>query len=491
MNRIILTIGCLVMLSFLNAEEEIVVVDSDLADYDGKKITLSGNVVVRHEMGTIAANHMMFHQTSDTPGLAYGKLQMDENVKISLKDGGQISCSHADLDYRQLEGLFAGSPSQDYVVYTENCRSKGEQGIPLVIKGRRMAVQLLRSDAKALEFPKSVINTMSVEENVTVNYAHDFIAVSDTAFYQRNAKSSEQGVDLPGTITLKAAEKGGVCQLTNREGDNVRANLMSIDTLQRQLDFISVNGRLKEEKLEFKANKLLWDEQAQVLTLQEDVEVIQPGYGKLVTDDEVRLYKNGQGEGKQLRAIESLSNTQMIYYDLENHLHTLTCHGKIFVDHTNLIAVLESPTDDAKKQVEFEDSKGEIFADKVTVKYGMPDQKVTPEKIILEGNVRILNHYAPNQEKVLTVLQYALADAVEYTPATEEMVFTSKGKKRVLFFDKINNLQVSAPKLIIRRDQSTQKETIQGMGEVRFSFIEKEFEQLRQKFSMLEKFGSS
>ena len=76
-----------------------------------------------------------------------------------------------------------------------------------------------------------------------------------------------------------------------------------------------------------------------------------------------------------------------------------------------------------------------------------------------------------------------IADKVEYTPQTNEAVFTSHNNlKRVLFYDKANDMEVSATTLKIKRDEATKKETVKGIGDVRFSFVENEFEQLRKRF---------
>jgi len=56
----------------------------------------------------------------------------------------------------------------------------------------------------------------------------------------------------------------------------------------------------------------------------------------------------------------------------------------------------------------------------------------------------------------------------------------------VLFYDKINNLQVSAPEIKMQRDKQTKKQQFQGIGDVRFHFVEKEYQQLRKRF-LLEK----
>ena len=62
------------------------------------------------------------------------------------------------------------------------------------------------------------------------------------------------------------------------------------------------------------------------------------------------------------------------------------------------------------------------------------------------------------------------------------MVLSASEGNRVLLFDKVNNIQMSAPSLKIQHDPSSQKELIKGMGDVRFTFLEKELAQVKQHF---------
>ena len=466
---------------FLYSEEEIVVIDSALADYDGKKITLSGNVVVEHKLGTISADQVILTETPQLVKNLYGMIHMQGNVCVALKEGGKITCAQADVDYNKRSAVFSGTPEQESVVYTESLHSQGEMGIALVVKGRRMSMQLLKRNPG--DSPKNAIESISIEESVTVNYNHDLIAFADSAHYQHEEGSENQR--LPGTIVLKAAKQGGGCQLTNRQGDVVRSNEMQIDTLKRYLTFASPRGSIEAEfgRMEFTADSLLWDEHNQALTLEGNVEVVQQDTGTIKTPHQIRIEHVVENGHKQPHIIYSPSQTHLTYRDQTNHPRTIFCPGPVQIDHQKKQGTLTGILD---QQIAFEDSRGEIFADKAFLVYQGSGKGIVPEKIFLEGNVRILNHLTPDNQKTTAALHYVLADELEYTPANEEMLFKSNGARRVLFFDKVNNMQVSAPGLKLYRDQISGKDSIQGIGDVRFSFVELEFEQLKQKFSLLQ-----
>jgi hypothetical protein len=90
------------------------------------------------------------------------------------------------------------------------------------------------------------------------------------------------------------------------------------------------------------------------------------------------------------------------------------------------------------------------------------------------------NNGAIEPGKTKAFLEYALADVVEYSPQTKEVQLSALNKGRVLFFDKVNNLQISAPALKIKRDAVTQKDSIQGVGDVRFNFVKHELDKMKK-----------
>lgn len=480
-------------------EDAVMVVDSDVADYNGKKITLSGHVVVEHELGVISANWIeVIPQTIDKK-VRFNTLTMKEDVEVALKDGGQLSCANAILDYIVLQGQFEGTAQQQYVVYTENCPDKAGASVPLTVKSKHLLVKIDQSKS-TVQHSHSCISAMTANDSVTVNYNHDFIAAADLATYHRlpqenwNTSANQQ---MPGLVTLRAAEENALCQVTNRNGDMIQANTICIDIVKRQLFFVYPKGVIytlsdtgKQNRVDFTGDTMTWDDQKNVLTLCDHVVVSQQGIGQLNTEKEIRFFQYPMKGMKRLRSIESTGPTTLVYTDEEKELvHTLICYGLLLVDHEHLQTVMESPRDEYGNviegcQVHFQDHMGEIYADKMVIKYEIVNHSPSPTKMILEGHVRLMNRCAVDMDKQGPYLQYALADKVEYTPHAKEVSLTANGKGRILFFDKLNNLQVSAPGLKIRRDQTTKKESIQGIGNVRFSFVEKELEEMSKYFQL-------
>jgi hypothetical protein len=129
-----------------------------------------------------------------------------------------------------------------------------------------------------------------------------------------------------------------------------------------------------------------------------------------------------------------------------------------------------------------EDTLGDMYADEIQIDYSIAGASADPSKIILKGNVKMLNRFDGHVQESGAVLQYALADYAEYYPASKEMALSGTGEGRVLFYDKVNNIRMSAPSLKIKHDEKSPKGSVQGFGDVRFTFIENEFDQLRKHF---------
>lgn len=159
----------------------------------------------------------------------------------------------------------------------------------------------------------------------------------------------------------------------------------------------------------------------------------------------------------------SLSSTPLQY----------KCNELTLEEDKNLITMTSSPG----KQIFLEGELGEIYTDTLRLTYQTNDGKRTPTKLILSGHIQILNRYDQNLKTSGSVLQSALADELEYNPETKEMVLTASQGQRVLYSDQINGIQMSAPSIKI--NLATQKPVIQGQGDVRFAFMEKELEHLK------------
>jgi hypothetical protein len=229
-----------------------------------------------------------------------------------------------------------------------------------------------------------------------------------------------------------------------------------------------------------------------LIILKGPIEIKYGTFGTLKNDQEMRIYSHDINGKSELSSIDCDGRTVLHHTDeVSQTCQWLICEGSSRVDHEKKVITFEGPRDSldnvcAGKQVLFYDALGEAQADKAIILYDEVDGKLAVTKITLEGNVYLVDHKTlPSTESEKNEPQhYALADRVEYTPSTKEMLFSSYPGRRVLFDDKINHMQVSAPSMKITRDAQSKKESVKGIGDVRFHFLESELELLRKHSNM-------
>ena len=482
-------------------KDESMVVNSGEAQYDGKEIVFVGQVVVQHGLGQISAHRLSLLSTSHPDKKSkFDFLKINDDVQIELKEGGRLCCQQAEVDYARMQGFFLGNeklPDVTYLNTGERKDSSQQTRSPLEIKSLRMTLELLREPSSSSASSRTLVRQIEATENVRIHYNQDHLLVADHALYER--LSTAESSSNAGMITLSVLNGNPVCRMTNLNGDNLHAQTIQINTVERQLWLSQPEGilymrqeKLPPQTLEFSSNELVWDDQKQMLQLKGQVNITQNGTVHVQTDHEISIIQALVNGKRTLRSIQAPGKTQISYLDVQkSNTHKINCPGPLIIDHEGQEMIFQGLSDpsgqvDESQQVYIEDVLGEMYADRVQMNYIWQERQLVPEKIILEGNVRLLNHFDGHLEESGSILHYALADRVDYLPKQHEMILAAAKGNRVLFFDKVNNVQMSAPSLKVRHDTATQKDSIQGLGDVRFTFIEKELEQLKQRFRLEE-----
>lgn len=478
----------------LHANEEGMTIQSDNAEYNGRLINLAGHVSIEHDLGTMSAGHVTIIPESPNNKMRCSEIILKDNVRIIWKSGGELQCEQATLDYGNLSGTFQTTGEKEAVIYTEKHRDEKGKESSLTIKSKQMNAHLRQEQLQKGNSPHHAVSSLGAEKNVVVQYNDSHTAHADFASYQRIAEE-ESPTQMPGVIVLRAADDNGLCRVISHDGDLIDAHHICIDTIKQQILFAYPKGTLHPKKdgidtnrIDFSSDILTWDNAQHILTLQDHVSVIQPGLGTLATNEQIQFFQDNTTG--QLKTISSKGNTTLHHVDKKTGLaHTLNCYGTVVIDHSQLTTTMDSPKDAQDnvlegKQVTFKDSLGEILADKMTITYALnEDSSPIPKKFVLEGHVRILNQRPIESNQAKTYLEYALADCVEYLPEAKEVTLSANGKGRVLFYDKINHLEISAPALKVHRDQITKKESVRGVGHVRFKFIKEELQRMQHYFS--------
>jgi lipopolysaccharide export system protein LptA len=449
----------------LRAQEEPMVVNSGEAEYDGKRISLVGNVSIEHGLGKISAHRLSIEPDKKK---RFAIFKMDQDVVIQLQTGGSLRCQNAQVDYSQLKGVFSGSTQQPDVIYTDTR--------PLILKSLQVQAEMgQQGDLKQV-----VLQHIYANEQVQVSYNQDYLLTADNASYACFGDKNKAGI-----LALTAHDH---CILTNQFGDRIHAKHIDVDTNKRLITFYLPRGVIVKEgrfpdPIHFICGELVWDDAQQMLNLQSDVALQMGQMGYLKTSHQVQLYQALINGHKAVRSLIAPQASEFTYHDSQDLVHTITCPGLLVIDREQV--VLQGTKTD---QVCFEDVLGDLYADQVQLDYKQTKAGLVPDQLMLQGNVKIFNRFDGHVQESGSVLQYALADSVQYDPEKKEMLLKSQNGKRVLFYDKANNVQMSASSLKIVRDGQSGKGAVQGIGDVRFTFMEHELDQLRQHFQLKENF---
>ena len=398
----------------LHANESPMVIDSALAQYNGDKIILSGQVSIEHALGKILANQI---EITPDPSKKFKpkNLQLNEAVNVQFNDGSILTCTQAQIDCDQLSGQFQGN-----VEYTEATKPNNA---PLRLKSEAMEVQLGSHENKIN------IEQAKAHRNVQIDFHKHFLAKAHLATYQRQGSQ--------GHIVLKPIENG-LCEVSNLHGDFIQAREIAIDEGTHIVTFQTPAGVINQDQIHFSADTLLWDDKNMTLTMLGQINIDQPGMGQLLTHKQLVLQQTVKDGKKQLLRIDCSGETVLKHFDQEkDREQTIYCSGPLSIDHQKFEAVLESAVnrDDAqKKQIVFEDFLGEIHADKAIIHYAYEGKSLAPSEITLVGNVKILNY---EDDSETGHLQYAIAHNLVYTLKNKELVLAGKGSQRVLFYDRV------------------------------------------------------
>ncbi len=452
----VMFVGTFLFITGLHADKCDYEVDAETINYDGRKIEFVGDVIFVHELGKISAQSAVVVPGNEDEDGDVAKVEFAEEVTISIRDQSTIHCEKGVVDFVNHEiQLYGGNGQQ--VNYVEK-HPDGKPKITVV------------SEKMVMEYD----NTPSVYNII----AYDGVIVEDPLSY---TAVGDKGVFvLDESITLYPKEdQVSRCVISTKQGATVEAGQITYDPKLNQFQLHDASGKLTlsdQSEITFTSDSVTWHEADQILTMMGKSCIEQTKVVNLQNDTRVTFFWKDDAlnyiTSKGHTVINRLNNQGGVGY-------SLITDGKLELDYQrNHLEI-----DKVDKQIHYNDSIGNVFGDRLSIDYTVKDQGLLPTKVFLEGNLKLMsNAYALTTENV-PIAQYALADSLVYTPDTEEVLLFSKDKKRVLFYDKMNNLQISAPRIRYAKGKATGKDMIQGLGDVRLRFLKQELEQFKKRFN--------
>lgn len=375
---------------------------------------------------------------------SHNKYSLSEKVQVVIPDNGTLTCTSAYFDQDNSKLILEGTP-HNKVTYN---------GPDFTITCHRVTASV---DPKMSSLETGVQELLA-EGNVQIVYQGMVTAIADTGHFQN------------GLLVLTPTEESGSCHLTHERGDSIAAKKISFNLSEKKVTLTAPAGSIATEPREtrFNSGLLAWDITNHQLVLTDDIHIAQEDYGSLLVTDKLAILQDADNN------LRSIVGEGTIAAALPNN-QTLSCVGSFTIDHPNQTLIIKG------SPITFRDTMGEIETDNATINY----DKMKPTLIALAKNIKIQNFATVDKIVSDTCLHYILTDFATLDPITQTLTLLSESGKKSLLYDKVNNIQVSARSLTVKRNEETKKDTIKGHGDVRFSFSEKEFNLLKQRFKML------
>lgn len=136
-----------------------------------------------------------------------------------------------------------------------------------------------------------------------------------------------------------------------------------------------------------------------------------------------------------------------------------------------------------KEQIHYLREDADFYADHAFISFKKDSLKFIPEKCSLIGDVKGVHKAASKNERDFKPIQYVVASVIEMDFLNNKMEMRAEKPSRVLFYDKINKMQVSAEGLKLSMDVNRTFQFAKGIGDVRFRFVETELNEMKKKFN--------
>lgn len=367
-------------------------------------------------------------------------VKMEDQIMLEIGEGKKLACQSADFDPQSGVLLLHGS-ADEKIAYRD-------KDVTLRCNHARLETNS--------DFHLQRLETFS---DVEIVYAGEITAKGDNADYQ-------SGDD--GYFQLSGHQS---CQLENSKGDKIQAKQIIFHPADSDIVVEHPTGTLatKPFATHFEADRLIWNRDTGDFKFIGNVKIRQNKLGAIAVSDVLIMNK----DKRDLHAEGEIE----VSFLLSN---TLKCKGTLDIDHSKHIATVHSPVE----PIIFKDARGQIQAHRATVHY-LGDDKPLFLRFIAEEDVRIISFATVDDVISESTMHTILTDHAELNAGTQSLSLKADEGKRTLLYDHVNHLQVSAPSLNMKRDSVTNKDKIEGLGDVRFSFTEQELERIKQQLSWI------
>lgn len=451
---------------------------SQTADYDGACLVLTGDVAITHELANMQAEKARIERQEQNPAQPLTSIELENNVRLSLPPTSNISCQKAYVDFTTLSAHLQGS-SQHPIMYTDSLIQKNSKTpLPLHLSSQALEIFFVEGPATGKK-PSYALNKLIATDHVILQYGTEWKLFTEKADYQN--LPSAQPSTMEGTFTAYSVSPENLCVLFYKD-QQIRSNIITVDMSKSELKFIQPIGTLpscfsEESTLTFHANTLDWNQIDNRLFLQGNIHIEDPTIGILEAQEGITMHLNAKDK-QPLESLHTLGPSHLTYLDTHKLEHHLFSQGPITLE--SKTGHIEMTTPQGSSQVRYENAQFSILADNVVVHYIEEKEKMSPEKLLLSGNVRLISRDTTKPTKI------GLADSLVYTFSSQQCLLSAQPGKHVLIEETQGGMHLSAPQVQISCASPLKEPQIQGIGAVHFGFTAEEESKVKQFLSQLE-----
>lgn len=178
--------------------------------------------------------------------------------------------------------------------------------------------------------------------------------------------------------------------------------------------------------------------------------------------------------------IECIGTTEITFIDSKKQkAHVLTCFNPLEIDFDKHYLQSLNPDPAPKQQVHFKDDDYDLFADNLTANYRLDKGQFEIDDLKLFGNVFLIQKEIGSHNEIEK--HYILADQLDYHGQNKPVLLKSNENSKVLYYDELNQYQIAANEVVIKKNPQNDKFAVEGIGTVHLTFKEEELQKFKSR----------
>ncbi len=415
---------------------------SNSASYDGSILILDGEVSLEHGFGKMKAEKaVLTRQLQGQEEFPFTCIELAESVHLALTTEAQVDCERASLDFTTMQGVLT-SPQNVHYVDTIN-------SIPFELFSPHLDLQM-KKNKEAYDIERA-----HAQKGVHLIYNKLYHLKTESIIFAQDSLHSD-GSPCSWTYESDQAENDRI------ENNKVDAEKFDLDLAQNHLLLKKAKGHLSsfsKGKVQFTADDLDWKHTENHLILRGSPQVQETSLGTITSSQEIDLILKEQ----KLHSLKTEGSTQMV----SHKGHTLKTEGSLDVDGEKKLAVIHPHA----TQLLYQEEEMSLLADEAQMHYREDEQGLHPERLELQGHIKIFS-----QDR------RGIADTLTYNPETRTCILKALPGQKVLFMRDQDQLCISANEVHITYNPVTNEQEVRGVGHITMTLSPEEQNLLNQVF---------